>query len=153
MTKTLPALLEGIALLHQLGPGIITGAADDDPSGIATYSQGGAQFGFNLLWTLLLTYPLMVAIQMISARIGRTTGHGLARNMSDAVSRLAGDGAEWSLLFLASTPSMSAPTWPRWAKRPKLVQRLQRSMPAPFSSRCFRWACSFSFPIAAMRAF
>ncbi|TFW17670.1 divalent metal cation transporter [Duganella callida] len=67
--------------LGKLGPGLITGAADDDPSGIATYSQAGAQFGFNMLWTLLLTYPLMVGIQMISARIGRVSGHGLATNM------------------------------------------------------------------------
>jgi NRAMP (natural resistance-associated macrophage protein)-like metal ion transporter len=65
-------------LLRFLGPGLITGAADDDPSGIATYSQAGAQFGFRLGWTLLLTYPLMVAIQAISARIGRTTGVGIA---------------------------------------------------------------------------
>ena len=61
-----------------LGPGLITGAADDDPSGIATYSQAGTQFGFQLGWTLLLTYPLMVAIQAISARVGRTTGKGIA---------------------------------------------------------------------------
>jgi len=61
-----------------LGPGLVTGAADDDPSGIATYSQAGAQFGFQLGWTLLLTYPLMVAIQAISARVGRTTGKGIA---------------------------------------------------------------------------
>jgi NRAMP (natural resistance-associated macrophage protein)-like metal ion transporter len=67
--------------LKKLGPGLITGAADDDPSGIATYSQAGAQFGFNMLWTLLLTYPLMVGIQMIAARIGRVTGHGLATNI------------------------------------------------------------------------
>jgi NRAMP (natural resistance-associated macrophage protein)-like metal ion transporter len=64
-----------------LGPGLITGASDDDPSGIATYSQAGAQFGYTLGWTLLLTYPLMCAIQMISARVGRVTGHGLAENM------------------------------------------------------------------------
>ncbi|MBS0420388.1 MAG: divalent metal cation transporter [Proteobacteria bacterium] len=64
--------------LKVLGPGLVTGAADDDPSGIATYSQAGAQFGFQLGWTLLLTYPLMVAIQAISARIGRTTGKGIA---------------------------------------------------------------------------
>ena len=57
------------------------GAADDDPSGIATYSQAGAQFGFDLGWTLILTYPLMVAIQAISARIGRTTGLGIAGNL------------------------------------------------------------------------
>jgi Mn2+/Fe2+ NRAMP family transporter len=64
-----------------LGPGLITGASDDDPSGIATYSQAGAQFGYSLGWTLLLTYPLMCAIQMISAQIGRVTGRGLAGNM------------------------------------------------------------------------
>jgi NRAMP (natural resistance-associated macrophage protein)-like metal ion transporter len=64
-----------------MGPGLITGASDDDPSGIATYSQAGAQFGYGLGWTLLLTYPLMCAIQLISARIGRVTGRGLAGNM------------------------------------------------------------------------
>lgn len=67
--------------LEKLGPGIVTGAADDDPSGIATYSQAGAAFGFNILWTVLFTYPLMVAIQIISARIGRVSGHGLATNI------------------------------------------------------------------------
>src|SRR6059036_3060541 len=64
-----------------LGPGLITGAADDDPSGIATYSQAGAQFGFNMLWTIVLTYPLMVGIQTVSARMGRITGKGLAANI------------------------------------------------------------------------
>ncbi|MBC7470269.1 MAG: divalent metal cation transporter [Ramlibacter sp.] len=67
--------------VRKLGPGLITGAADDDPSGIATYSQAGAQFGFTMLWTVLLTFPLMVAIQVVSARIGRVTGHGLAGNI------------------------------------------------------------------------
>lgn len=67
-----------------LGPGLITGAADDDPSGIATYSQAGAQFGFNMLWTLVLTYPFMVGIQLVSARIGRVTGKGLAANIRRA---------------------------------------------------------------------
>jgi len=70
-----------VSWLKKLGPGLITGAADDDPSGIATYSQAGAQFGLNTLWTLLLTFPLMVGIQIISARIGRVTGHGLATNV------------------------------------------------------------------------
>jgi len=69
------------SVLKKLGPGLITGAADDDPSGIATYSQAGAQFGFNMLWTMLLSYPLMSAIQLVSARIGRVTGSGLAVNM------------------------------------------------------------------------
>jgi NRAMP (natural resistance-associated macrophage protein)-like metal ion transporter len=67
--------------LSKLGPGLITGAADDDPSGIATYSQAGAQFGFGMLWTLMLAYPLMVGIQAISAQIGRVSGHGLATNI------------------------------------------------------------------------
>src|ERR1700685_2648044 len=64
-----------------LGPGLITGASDDDPSGIATYSQVGSQFGYGLAWTMVLTYPLMAAIQEISARIGRVTGHGIAGNI------------------------------------------------------------------------
>lgn len=64
-----------------VGPGLITGASDDDPSGIATYSQAGAQFGYGLGWTMIVTYPLMSAVQMISARIGRTTGHGIAGNL------------------------------------------------------------------------
>jgi NRAMP (natural resistance-associated macrophage protein)-like metal ion transporter len=68
-------------LWRTLGPGLITGAADDDPSGIATYSQAGAQFGYKLGWTLVLTYPLMVGIQMVSARMGRVTGQGLAANI------------------------------------------------------------------------
>ena len=68
-------------LLDALGPGLITGASDDDPSGIATYSQAGAAFGFALIWTLLFTYPLMCAIQLISAEIGRVTGRGIAANM------------------------------------------------------------------------
>src|SRR5271163_4367921 len=68
-------------LLAILGPGLVTGAADDDPSGIATYSQAGAKFGFSLTWTLLFTYPLMAVIQEISARIGRTTGKGIAANI------------------------------------------------------------------------
>jgi NRAMP (natural resistance-associated macrophage protein)-like metal ion transporter len=67
--------------LGVLGPGLITGASDDDPSGIGTYSQAGAQFGFGIGWTMLLTYPLMAAIQEISARVGRTTGHGIAGNL------------------------------------------------------------------------
>jgi NRAMP (natural resistance-associated macrophage protein)-like metal ion transporter len=67
--------------LRLLGPGLITGAADDDPSGIATYAQVGAQFGPSILWTMLFVYPFMAAIQEISARLGRVTGHGIAGNM------------------------------------------------------------------------
>ena len=68
-------------LLGVLGPGLITGASDDDPSGIATYSQVGAQLGFASLWMMVFSYPLMAVTQEISARIGRTTGHGIAGNI------------------------------------------------------------------------
>jgi NRAMP (natural resistance-associated macrophage protein)-like metal ion transporter len=70
-------------LFKIIGPGVITGAADDDPSGIGTYSQAGAQLGFSISWTMLLTFPLMVAIQEISARVGRTTGKGIASNIRE----------------------------------------------------------------------
>src|SRR5438445_7170431 len=70
-------------LLAFLGPGLITGASDDDPSGIATYSQAGAQFGYSMSWLMLFTWPLMAAIQEISARIGRVTGKGIAANLRE----------------------------------------------------------------------
>src|SRR5471030_1479909 len=70
-----------VSWLAKLGPGLITGAADDDPSGIATYSQVGAQFGFGMLWSMVFSLPLMCGIQLISARIGRTTGKGIAANL------------------------------------------------------------------------
>jgi NRAMP (natural resistance-associated macrophage protein)-like metal ion transporter len=69
--------------LRQLGAGLVTGAADDDPSGIATYSRAGAKFGYELGWTVVLTYPLLLAVQMISARLGRVTGRGLADNIRE----------------------------------------------------------------------
>src|SRR2546421_7167565 len=75
------------SLFKRLGPGVITGAADDDPSGIATYSQAGAQAGVGLLWTVVLTWPMMVAVQSVCARIGRVTGHGLAANMAHVFPR------------------------------------------------------------------
>jgi NRAMP (natural resistance-associated macrophage protein)-like metal ion transporter len=88
--------------LAKVGPGLITGAADDDPSGIATYSQAGAQFGFHLLWTMVLTFPLMVAVQVISAHFGRVTGHGLAHNMCKVMPRGV-VAVLIALLFLANT--------------------------------------------------
>ena len=93
--------------VRQLGPGLITGAADDDPSGIATYSQAGAQFGFNMLWTVLLTYPLMVAIQMVSARLGCITGRGLAANVKAAFPRPMLYGIV-GLLLVANTINIAA---------------------------------------------
>src|ERR1700738_2129421 len=68
-------------ILPRLGPGLITGAADDDPSGIATYSEVGAQFGLSMLWTMLFSFPLMAAMQEICARLGRITGAGIAENL------------------------------------------------------------------------
>ena len=76
-----------VPLLKNLGPGLVTGAADDDPSGIATYSQAGAQYGYGLLWSIFLTTPLMIGIQIVSARIGRVTGHGLAANIRERFRR------------------------------------------------------------------
>jgi NRAMP (natural resistance-associated macrophage protein)-like metal ion transporter len=99
--------LRSVAVFKQLGPGLITGAADDDPSGIATYSQAGAKFGFALLWTMVLTFPLMVAIQLVAARIGRVTGRGLAANMGDVLPRQAVT-ALVLLLFVANTINIGA---------------------------------------------
>ncbi|MGH6827348.1 MAG: NRAMP family divalent metal transporter [Rhizomicrobium sp.] len=107
MSKPRRRLREWVSGAALLGPGLITGAADDDPSGIATYSQAGAQAGYHLLWTMLLAFPLMVAIQMVSATIGRVTGHGLARNMSDIMPRWL-VAALVTLLFVANTINVGA---------------------------------------------
>ena len=95
------------SLAKRLGPGVITGAADDDPSGIATYSQAGAQAGMGLLWTVVLTWPMMVAVQSVSARIGRVTGHGLAANMAQVFPRPVVTGLV-ALLFFANTINIGA---------------------------------------------
>jgi NRAMP (natural resistance-associated macrophage protein)-like metal ion transporter len=100
------SVTEHPAVKH-LGPGLITGAADDDPSGIATYSQAGAQFGYNMLWTMVFTYPLMTTMQMISARLGCLTGLGLAANIKKSF-------PHWvlvaivSLLMIANTINIGA---------------------------------------------
>jgi NRAMP (natural resistance-associated macrophage protein)-like metal ion transporter len=93
--------------LRMLGPGLITGAADDDPSGIATYSQAGAQFGYNMLWTVVFTFPLMAGIQMISARLGCMTGRGLAANIKIQFPRWLLLGIV-GLLLLANTINIAA---------------------------------------------
>ena len=87
MNEEAEAQRSHVPLLKKLGPGLITGAADDDPSGIATYSQAGAQYGYGLLWSVLFTTPLMIGIQIVSARIGRVTGHGLAANIRERFPR------------------------------------------------------------------
>lgn len=94
-------------LLRVLGPGLITGAADDDPSGIATYSQGGAQFGFAMCWTMFLTTPFMIAIQIVSARIGAVTGRGLAANLGRALPPPLLHGIV-GLLLIANTLNIAA---------------------------------------------
>ena len=81
MFKRLPSFL------RHVGPGVVTGAADDDPSGIATYTQAGAQFGTGLLWTVFLSLPFMIAIQLVSARIGRVTGKGVSANLREHTPR------------------------------------------------------------------
>ena len=96
-----------IPLIKRLGPGLITGAADDDPSGIATYSQAGAQYGYGLLWSVFLTTPLMVGIQTISARIGRVSGHGLAANIRDHFPPWLLNGVV-ALLVIANTLNIAA---------------------------------------------
>ncbi len=107
MRKTKKTSEKQKGFLRRLGPGLITGASDDDPSGIGTYSQAGAQLGFGIGWTMLLTYPLMAAIQEISARIGRVTGLGIAGN----VCRNFPAPVIWSLvllLFGANTINVAA---------------------------------------------
>jgi NRAMP (natural resistance-associated macrophage protein)-like metal ion transporter len=94
-------------LFRLFGPGLVTGAADDDPSGIATYSQAGAQFGFGLGWTMFLTTPFVIAIQMVTARIGAVTGRGLAANLGKALPG-ATLYAMVALLLIANTLNIAA---------------------------------------------
>src|SRR6266446_6547836 len=96
-----------LPLLKQLGPGLIAGAADDDPSGIATYSQAGAPFGYGMLWSVLFTLPRMIGIQIVSARIGRVTGQGLAANFWQYYPRSL-LYAVISLLLVANTINIAA---------------------------------------------
>jgi Mn2+/Fe2+ NRAMP family transporter len=93
--------------LSRVGPGLITGVADDDPSGIATYSQAGAQFGLNMLWTMPVAFPLMAAVQSMCARIGRVTGKGLAANIKAAFPPIVLQGVVL-LLLIANTLNIAA---------------------------------------------
>jgi NRAMP (natural resistance-associated macrophage protein)-like metal ion transporter len=99
--------LRGRDLLKTLGPGLITGASDDDPSGIGTYSQAGAQLGYGIGWTMLLTFPLMAAIQEICGRVGRVTGRGIAGNIRLQYSALLLNVVV-ALLFIANTINVAA---------------------------------------------
>lgn len=93
--------------LSRVGPGLITGVADDDPSGIVTYSQAGAQYGLQMLWTMPLAFPLMAAIQVMCARIGRVTGKGLAANIKAAFPPVILKGVVL-LLLVANTLNIAA---------------------------------------------
>ena len=95
------------SFLRHVGPGVVTGAADDDPSGIATYTQAGAQFGTGLLLTVFLSLPFMIAIQMVSARIGRVTGKGVAANLREHLPRWLLIGLV-GLLVIANTINIAA---------------------------------------------
>jgi NRAMP (natural resistance-associated macrophage protein)-like metal ion transporter len=87
MPATTPRRRRIPSFLRHVGPGVVTGAADDDPSGIVTYTQAGAQFGTGMLWTVFLSLPFMVAIQMVSARIGRQSGRGISANLREHAPR------------------------------------------------------------------
>ena len=129
---------------------MITGAADDDPSGIATYSQAGAQAGFGLLWTVVLTWPLMVAVQSVSARIGRVTGRGLAGNMVRVFPRSVVTLLVL-LLFVANTINLGADLAAMGAAAQAGGGRQRAPLhawPSP-CSRCWR---SCSCPTTAMSA-
>jgi len=124
----------------------VTGAADDDPSGIATYSQAGARFGLQLVWTLVLTYPLMVAIQLVSARIGRVTGHGLATNMRRHYPRsllylLVGLLGVANTINIAADLAAMGDALACWSA--------ERRSGMQCSSACFPCCCRSSFPIGA----
>ena len=104
-------------VIGALGPGLITGAADDDPSGVATYSIAGAQFGTTLLWTAFVTWPLMAAVQMMCARIGMVTGQGLAGALRKKFPKPVLIAACVGLL-IANTIT-SAPICPEWLMPPR----------------------------------
>ena len=103
-------------VLRVLGPGLITGASDDDPSGIATYSQAGAQSGFSITWTLLFTYPFMAAIQEISGRIGRITGQGIAANLRQHYPNWLLQSIV-ALVLIANTINIVRPSFEQFAGR------------------------------------
>ena len=133
-----PFRLRGV--LNKLGPGLVTGASDDDPSGIGTYSQAGAQLGYGIGWTMLFTFPLMVAIQEISARVGRVTGLGIAGNVCRHY-------PAWLLnivvvlLFAANTINIRRPCFRDWVPQRKNIMipvgRAKRTRTS-FSTRAFQ---------------
>jgi NRAMP (natural resistance-associated macrophage protein)-like metal ion transporter len=157
-----------LGLLQALGPGLITGASDDDPSGIATYSQVGAQYGMAMLWVMLFSYPLMCGIQEISAQIGRVTGHGIAGNLrrhyppflfyimvlmlfvANTINLGADIGAMGSALNLLT----GWPAVPFAAMFGIVCLLLQTFMPYDRYARYLKWLCAslFSYVVVALIA-
>ena len=136
--------------LSRVGPGLITGVADDDPSGIATYSQAGAQFGLNMLWTMPLAFPLMAAIQSMCADIGRVTGKGLAANIKAAFPPVVLQGVVL-LLLVANTLNIAADV-AAMGEVGELVTGFNRHLMTLFScsGHC---CCRCSFPITATSSY
>ena len=127
--------------LSRIGPGLITSVADDDPSGIATYSQAGAQFGLDMLWTMPLAYPLMAAIQSMCANIGRVTGKGLAANIKDTFPPIVLP-CVLCLLLVANTLNIAADV-AAMGEVAELVSGINRHlMTAFFVSATIRCSCS-----------
>jgi NRAMP (natural resistance-associated macrophage protein)-like metal ion transporter len=138
------------SFLRALGPGLITGASDDDPSGIATYSQAGAQFGYAMLWTVLFCFPFMTAIQVISARVGRVTGHGIGGNMRDIYPTWLTHGIALAV-FVANTINIGADI----AAMGDVIRMVAGGSAIVYrSSSCFcRPVCRSPCPIGAMLPF
>src|SRR3982751_6900520 len=139
---TLDDSLQGLA--NRLGPGLIPGAADDDPSGIATYSQAGSQFRFGLVWTLFLTTPLMIGIQMLSARIGWATSEGLATNIDKLCPRWL-TVALVGLLVVANTINIAADVGAMAEALKLIVGGPQTAYVLAFGTLCIATQVFFSY--------
>ena len=150
-----------------LGPGLITGASDDDPSGVATYSQAGAKFGFGMLWATVFTLPLMAAIQEVSASIGRTTGRGIAANFRQYYSRwlsvplvalllianIINIGADIGAMGASMQLLVGGPTLP-WVVGFALVSLvLQVFIPYCKYSKLLKWLCLVLFAYVGVAFF
>lgn len=135
---------KGGTIFQLLGPGLITGASDDDPSGIGTYSQAGAKFGFSMLWALLLTWPLMSAVQEISARIGRTTGRGIAGNLRKHYHPFFGRPVVIAL-FLANVINIGADLGAMGASLQMLIGGSALVYDVMFALICFLGIAVFSY--------
>jgi hypothetical protein len=142
-----PLVGERENLYASLGPGLITGAADDDPSGIATCSQVGAQFGFAMLWTMLFSFPLTAAIQEICARLGRITGMGVAANLAKCYAKTVVRG----LACASQIFSILAPMLRLWRRRFSCWSAVS-CFSTRSSSEVFPSCCRFTSRTASMSA-